>query len=165
MILRAITLAAGLMGAFGAAQFPAFSQQYLQRLGGAVDALGQVVSDFDASAQAEGLDRAQALAQMRGSDFALRRRADMIVTFDRHAQLQADLAVLQGQGPFMRAYHVAHLTDTQVAGRAWQVFQPAVPLSLAAAIFAGVGFVAGALGCGAIFAVLRWPLRRRALPA
>ncbi|GFE48442.1 hypothetical protein So717_01950 [Roseobacter cerasinus] len=165
MILRAITLAAGLTGAFGAAQFPAFSQQYLQRLGGAVDALEEVVADFDASAAAEGLSRAEALRQMQGAEFIERRRADMQRTFERHAALTADLEVLSGQGPFMRAYHAARLTDVDVARRAWQVFEPALPLTLSAAIFATVGFVLGTLICRGLLAALRWPLRRRALSA
>lgn len=165
MILRAITLAAGLTGAFGAAQFPAFSQQYLQRLGGAVDALEEVVADFDASAAAEGLSRAEALRQMQGAEFVERRRADMQRTFERHAILTADLEVLSGQGPFMRAYHAAHLTDVDVARRAWHAFQPALPLTLSAAIFAAVGFVMGMLICRGLLAALRWPLRRRALSA
>ncbi|MCV3272939.1 DUF2937 family protein [Roseobacter sinensis] len=165
MILRAVTLAAGLAGAFGAAQFPAYSQQYLQRLGGAVDALSQVVADFDASAAAEGLSRAEALEELRGTAFVERRRADMIRTFERHARLQSDLAVLQGQGPFMRAYHALRLTDRELAGRAWQAFEPALPMTFAAALFAAVGFVAGSLSCAAFLAALRWPLRRRTMAA
>ena len=46
MIIRAITLAGGLAVGAGASQFPEFSQQYAQRLGGAVDALGEVVRGF-----------------------------------------------------------------------------------------------------------------------
>ena len=52
MILRALTLAGGLTGAAVSSQFPEFSQQYTQRLGGAVDALAVVVADFDAMALA-----------------------------------------------------------------------------------------------------------------
>ncbi|MEC7965452.1 MAG: DUF2937 family protein, partial [Pseudomonadota bacterium] len=55
MIVRTLTLIAGLSGAAVTAQFPEFSQQYAQRLGGAVDELTAVVADFDASAQASGL--------------------------------------------------------------------------------------------------------------
>lgn len=165
MILRALTLAAGLTGAFGAAQFPAYSQQYLQRLGGAVDALSQVVSDFDASAAAEGLSRAEALDQLRGTAFVERRRADMVRTFERHARLRADHAVLQGQGPFMRAYHAARLTDAEVARRAWQSFQPTLPLSVATAVFAAGGFLLTVVVIAGLLAALRWPLRRRSLAA
>lgn len=165
MIFRAATLAIGLAGAFGAAQFPAYSQQYMQRLGGAVDALQQVVADFDASAAAEGITRTQALEQMRGTAFVERRRADMIRTFERHAQLRADLAALQGHGPFMRAYRAGHLTDAEIATRAWQAFQPALPLTLTTLLFAVAGF-ALSLGVMRLLAgLIRWSLRRKPLPA
>ncbi|WP_299962068.1 DUF2937 family protein [uncultured Roseobacter sp.] len=161
MILRAITLAAGLTGAFAAAQFPSFSQQYLQRLGGAVDALHQVVADFDRSAAAEGLSRDQALAQLKGSDFLDRRRADMARSIARHSRLRADLAALKGQGPFMRATRITHLSDREIALRTWQAFEPAVPLTTASALFAIGGFALGCFGVGLAAAVLRRPRRRQ----
>lgn len=165
MIFRAFTLVVGLTGAFGAAQFPAYSQQYMQRLGGAVDALQQVVADFDASATAEGLSRTEALEQMRGTPFVERRRTDMIRTFERHDQLRADLAVLHGKGPFMRAYRAGHLTDAEISARAWQAFQPALPLTLTTLLFAAIGFTVALFALGLLRALLRWPLRRRSMPA
>ena len=47
MITRTLVLAGGVAGAAILSQFPEYAQQYTQRLGGAVDALGQVVADFD----------------------------------------------------------------------------------------------------------------------
>ena len=103
MFTRTLVTVAALCGALAAAQFPAYSQQYMQRLGGAVDALGQVVADFDASAASLGLSRVEALAQMHGTAFIEKRRADMKLAFHRHARLSEDLAKLEGHGPFMRA--------------------------------------------------------------
>lgn len=162
MILRVVTLIGGLAVGAGTSQFPEFSQQYIQRLGGAVDALGEVVADFDASAAAERLSRQQALEQMRGTDFIERRRVDMERTFDRHLTLSEDLNVLREAGPFMRAYHAARFRDRDVAGAAWDAFQPAVPISMTGAIFAGFGFLVGLISASGILAVLRWPFRRRA---
>lgn len=161
MILRALTLAGGLAGAVATSQFPEFSQQYMQRLGGAVDALGEVVADFDASAAAASLTRAQALEQMQGTPFLERRRADMARSIARHETLRADLEALQGQGPFMRAYHASRLTDSQIARAAWEVYQPAVPVSFAGLSFAGAGLVLGSLGVSLLLRVLRLPFRRR----
>lgn len=154
MILRAITLAGGLAGAAGLSQFPEYSQQYSQRLGGAVDELSRVVGDFDASAQAVGLTRAAALEQMTGTAFLDRRRADMTRTFERHARLTSDLAALRGAGPFMRAYHAARLTDPEIAARAWGDYRPALPMTLAGAVFAGLGFLAGA----GMIRLMLWPV-------
>ncbi|WP_299373249.1 DUF2937 family protein [uncultured Tateyamaria sp.] len=161
MILRVLALSGGVLGGAAASQFPEFSQQYTQRLGGAVDALEQVVADFDASASASGLSRDAALAQMQGAEFLERRRADMERTFDRHARLKADLAVLDDAGPFMRAYHAARMTDGDVARAALEVYEPAVPLNMAGAVFAGTGFVAGLLGVWALIKLLLWPLSLR----
>ena len=161
MIVRAITLAGGLAVGAGTSQFPEFSQQYAQRLGGAVDALSEVVADFDTSAAAEGLSRSEALEQMTGADFIERRRADMERTFDRHAILTEDLRLLAEAGPFMRAYHAARFTDGDVASAAWDVFEPAVPLNLTSAIFAGFGFFVGLIAMSSLMAVIRWPFRRR----
>ncbi len=161
MIVRALTLAGGLAGAAGLSQFPEFSQQYVQRLGGAVDELGRVVADFDASAQAEGLSREQALEQMVGTDFVERRRADMQRSFERYARLRADLGALQSAGPFTRAYQVHRFSDRDIAGRAAMAFKPAVPLNFEGAIFALVGLLAGFTMVKTLLAILRWPLRRR----
>ncbi len=161
MIARVLTLAGGLAGAAATSQFPEFSQQYLQRLGGAVDALTVVVDDFDASATKAGLTRDEALAQMQGTEFLDNRRVDMTRTFERHAQLSEDLAALEGEGPFMRAYHAARLTDSQIAKAAWEVYQPALPLNIAGAIFAGIGFLLGGFFLGLVLSILRWPFRQQ----
>ena len=161
MIIRALTLVGGLIAGAGASQFPEFSQQYAQRLGGAVDALSEVVADFDASAVAEGLTRPQALEQMQGTNFIERRRLDMERTFDRHAVLSEDLKLLKDAGPFTRAYNATRFRDGDVANAAWEAYEPAVPLNLTGAIFAGIGFLVGWVSFGAVLAVVRWPFRRR----
>lgn len=163
MIFRAAGLAAGILAAVVTSQFPEFSQQYYQRLGGAVDALAEVVDDFDASAQAAGLGRDEALSQMQGTDFLERRRTDMTRAINRYETLQGDLSILEGHGPFMRAYHLPRLTDPQIARAAWAVYQPAMPLNLPGALFAGLGFGLGWGVTRALFGLLRWPFARRKL--
>ena len=161
MIVRALTLVGGLAGAATTSQFPEFSQQYMQRLGGAVDALADVVDDFDTSARAVGMTRDAALEQMQGTTFLDHRRADMTQTFQRYEGLKADLVELKGAGPFTRAYHLPRLTDPQIVGAAWDDFQPAVPLNFAGITFAGVGFLIASLLFGMVLRLLTWPLRRR----
>lgn len=161
MILRTLTLMAGLAGGAVTSQFPEFSQQYAQRLGGAVDALSLVIADFDASAQASGLTRSEALDQLQGSDFLTRRRADMEGTIARHARLTDALTTLETAGPFMRAYHLRHISDRDIAARAYEQFQPAVPLTPAGGIFAFVGFLLGGGVASLCWSILRLPFRRR----
>ncbi|MEQ3709385.1 MAG: DUF2937 family protein [Tateyamaria sp.] len=162
MIARVLVLAGGVLGGASASQFPEFAQQYTQRLGGAVDALGEVVADFDASAADAGLTRDAALAELQGSAFLDARRQDMTRTFERYESLQADLTKLEGTGPFMRAYHATSMSDPDVARAAMETFEPAVPLGMAGLTFAGSGFIAGLFAIWATLKLLMWPLRRRA---
>ena len=50
-------MAGGIAGAVALSQFPEFSQQYLQRLSGAVDELKAITVAFDLSARVAGLSR------------------------------------------------------------------------------------------------------------
>ena len=161
MILRSLVLAGGLLGGATASQFPEFSQQYTQRLGGAVDALSEVVADFDASAASADLTRDEALEQMQGTEFLDSRRIDMTRTFQRYDTLRADLDVLQSAGPFMRAYHATRLRDRDVARAAVAAYEPAVPINMAGLIFAGTGFLAGLLTFSFVLRVVSWPFRRK----
>ncbi len=120
-----------------------------------------MVVDFDASAAATGLSREAARAQMQGTMFLERRRADMARSIARHARLSADLTALDGQGQFMRAYHAARLTDPQIARAAWDVYRAALPINFAGISFAAVGFVLGGGAVGVILSLLRAPFRRR----
>lgn len=161
MIVRVLLFSGGLLGGTLSSQFPEFSQQYAQRLGGAVDALAEVVADFDASAKASGLDRAAALEQMRGTAFLERRRADMTRTFERFDNLSEDLEVMQKAGPFMRAYYAGRMNDAEVARATMASYEPALPLTFAGLSFAGAGFLAGLLACWIGIKTVTWPFRRR----
>ena len=55
MIARALALLGGLAGGVSLSQFPEYSQQYIQRLAGAVDELTLFVEGFDADATSVGL--------------------------------------------------------------------------------------------------------------
>lgn len=161
MMLRTLSLAGGLSFAAVTAQFPEFSQQCVQRLGGAVAALDEVVADFDASAAAVGLTREAALAEMTGSAFVARRRADMERTLARHARLSDDLALLARVGPAGRAL-AASRTDADIARATWAVYQPALPLTVTGVSFAAAGFLGGALVTGGLFSLVQRGVRRLA---
>lgn len=146
-MFRVIPLLLGLCLGAATSQLPEFSQQYLQRLGGAVDELALVVGDFDRSAEAQGLTRASALEQMRGEGFTDLRRQDMARSFDRHDRLVTDLAALRGANPSLRPMMLWRMSDRQIMQRAWDDFAPAVPVTPAGLSYGGGGFV---LGAGAV---------------
>ncbi len=160
-MLRILTLAGGLAGAATLSQYPEFSQQYVQRMAGQLDALTQVVEDFDASALDAGLTRGEALAQMQGTPFLDARQADMRQAFARHARLSADFAALQAADPIERMLMPHRIADVQTAQGTWADFEPAMPLTVPGAVSAGAGYLGGYGLMAGLFALVAWPFRRR----
>ncbi|WP_293452164.1 DUF2937 family protein [Planktotalea sp.] len=108
MFARALTFVAGLTGAASVSQFPDYSQQYMQRLGGAVDELSRFMDDFDADAAELDLSRSAALVDLaQGGQMGAARAETMVATMDRHDRLSSDLERMQGLGPFSRAKFAA----------------------------------------------------------
>lgn len=140
-------------------QFPEFSQQYEQRLGGAVDELHAIVVDFDADAAREGLNREQALAryETHPDTFIIGRGADMSATIVRYDRLSSHLATLQNAGPVERLSGLAQYYDPEISARAFEAYKPAVPLTVEGFAYAG----AGVLGGYGIVGLLGLPFRRR----
>lgn len=155
MIVRAMTLAGGIAGGVGLSQFPEFSQQYMQRLGGAVDELERQVSRYEQDAEALGLTVEALLAELAAEGPRAETQAGHIATdIARHAQLSEALERLQGAGPFMRARMASLMSDREIAGQAFEAYKPAVPATFEGAVFAGTGFVAGWAGLSAVVAAL-----------
>ncbi|WP_417721004.1 DUF2937 family protein [Salipiger sp.] len=161
MFAKTLALAAGLTGAAGLSQFPEFSQQYVQRLGGTVDELARSLAEFDRDAAGLGLDRAEALRQLAtGGDFGAARADTMGDTIRRHDRLAADLAALTGAGALERVRLATHLTDPDLVQRTWQSYRPAVPVTPEGAAFAGTGFVGGWFVVSLLLSVLAMPFAR-----
>ena len=153
-MLKVLSIAGGLAGAAGLSQYPEFSQQYTQRLAGQVDALTEVVTDFEASAMRLGLTRTEAFAQMTGTQFLEDRQADMRRTFTRYAVLSENLIKLREASPLQRMIMPQRLMDGDTLAQTRGDYTPAVPLSTAGAASAGVGFFAGWAGVAAILSLL-----------
>ncbi|MFO7771178.1 MAG: DUF2937 family protein [Roseovarius gahaiensis] len=144
MILRAIAIAGGLVGAAGLSQFPEYSQQYTQRLSGAVDELSGVVAQFDADAAGLGLNRDEALEALHaGGRMGEARAISMGYVLERHQDLSRDLAALEGSTLAGKIMNAKHLMDLELAHKTWADFKPALPLSQAGLILTGLGFLAG----------------------
>lgn len=159
---RVLAMVGGVSGAAGLSQFPEFSQQYLQRLAGKVDALAAVVADFDASATRNALTRDQALAELSGTAFLTDRQADMRRNVADHQRLSADLIRLRNATPLERLTMPQRLRDTETLTAAWADFRPAIPATVDGAVSAGVGYVAGWGLLGGLWALVAWTFRRRA---
>jgi len=160
VILRALTLAGGIMGAAFAAQGPGFARAYLFELAAHAQTLAAVIADFDRAAAKAGLNRAAALEHMQGTPLFDRRRIDLERQFAGHAALTAKVAQMRSAGPFMRSYHLWHGPDVGTLRRTWARFHPSLPRSRAELIFAAIGGVLGALLAAGLFWLARWPRRR-----
>jgi hypothetical protein len=162
MLSKVITLAGGVAGAVSFSQFSEFSQQYIQRMGGAVDELSRFVAEFDADAAELGLSREAALVELAaGGDMGRARAETVAATITRQTRLEANLMVLERAGPFTRAYEMRRFSDSEIAARAWEAYKPAVPFTFEGGVFAGAGFLSGFGLIGGLMGLLRRVFRRR----
>ena len=138
-----LRLAVAVCLAIALSQFPAFSDQYVQRLGGQVDALSRVTAQFDASARAAGLTRDQALADLSGSAFRDAHQSNMREVFVRLGRARADLQMLRIAGPLERMLLPHRLRDAETLAATWGDFRPAIPVTVAGLWAAGIGLVLG----------------------
>lgn len=149
---RTIALAAALAGGITTSQLPELGQQYRQRLGGAVDALRQVVVDFDADAARNGLDRASALREMAANpDPLIQDRAQSVRrTIDRYDDLSAQAAAYAEAGPFGRLGAILSHFDPQLLAATVEDYEPAVPVTAEGAVAAASGFLAILVFCAGL---------------
>ena len=150
----AIAVLAGLIGSQG----PEFTQQYRQRLGGALEELNRIVAEFDAEAGRENLTRAEALGRLERNDdpLARDRGEDMRKAIDRDRRLSEQIEAMNSAGPLMRLYVVATNFDPQIARSTLDNYEPAEPLSFGALAAGGLA----ALGGWAATLLIAWPFRR-----
>ena len=158
-ILKRLVFALSLVCAALASQAPEFAQQYRQRLGGAVDELRAIVAQFDADAKGEKVTREEALSRLQGNadPLASKRAAAMRDTIAREERLSRQLQAFSDAGPFQRIGAMLTDADAGVARRAWQAFEPAVPLTVEGLVSALIGFVLG----GGLLRLLIAPFTRR----
>lgn len=161
---RAISILGGVGLGLMLSQFPEYAQQYQQRLGGAVDELRVIVTDFDATAAREGLNRKQALIryQENTDNFIVGRGADMAATIVRYERLSGHLGTLEDTGPLQRLSGFTRFYDEEIGTQALNAYIPAMPVSVEGLAYAGVGVLSGYGAVSLILGLLGAPFRRRA---
>lgn len=145
MLARRFATAIGLLLAVVFSQAPEFVQQYRQRLGGAVDELRRAIALFDAEATAQALSRDAGIARLRANADPLvqGRGIDLQGDVERERRLEAQGQAFEAAGPIGRYWVFVERFDADLAGRAYAVYQPAVPVTAAGFAAAAAGFVAG----------------------
>lgn len=158
---KTITLAFAAGGLALFSQAPEFTQQYRQRLGGAVEELKVVVADFDRDASKSSLKREEALNEMMKSPtpFSRDRGRSMSGTLARFENLSQQLQGMDRADSVTRPLLVLRAPDLQVVQGAWRSFTPAVPLNTPGLVYGGIGALILALlarmGIGSARAVRR----------
>lgn len=147
IVSKTISLITAAAGLAAVSQAPEFAQQYRQRIGGAVEELKIIVSDFDKDAAASGLTRDEALNQLQQSkeQFSRDRGKSMSGTVSRFDHLSSQQNQLETAHALMRPLFVLTSPDRRIVSDAWEIFEPAVPLTVAGAVYGGLG---GLLGFG-----------------
>jgi hypothetical protein len=121
----AIAVLAGLIGSQG----PEFAQQYRQRLGGALEELNRIISEFDAEAQGQNLTPAEGLRRLEDNvdPLARQRGEDMAEAIERANRLSAQLKAITTGGPLTRLTVVAKDFDPEIARSTLGNYEPAAP--------------------------------------
>jgi hypothetical protein len=144
-------------------QFPEYAQQYTQRLGGAVDELKIITSEFETAAREAGLTLDEAIDRYSktGDSFIAARGESMARTFRRYEELSATLAEVRGATGWERFSKMPEYFDTEIGQRTLSDYQPAVPITVEGLSYAAAGFAVGYLTLSALVGVLLLPFRRR----
>ena len=157
MLGRRLALFFALLVGLAATQLPEFLQQYRQRLGGAIDELAADVASFDDSAARQGVSEDAGLARLKanGDPLVQDRGQQTARTIARFHRLQAEQAQIDAASPAGRYVTFLADFDARIAARAYEIYRPAVPVTLDSLAIGGVGFFAG----GALFHLCHWPFR------
>jgi hypothetical protein len=147
MIGRILNGLAAIGGAGTASQFPAFYQQYLQRLGGRADQARAQAERVQEAALSLGLSPEQYMQSLQTSaEAAARREAEVVAASLADAQsLTAAFERLAEAEPAMRPALFASHFDPSIAAATAESFQPALPLSVETLVYASLGMLLGLL--------------------
>jgi hypothetical protein len=149
----------GVIAAGLGSQLPEFSQQYRQRLGGALGELDRVLAEFDRDAASSGLSRDQAMDEYSAaaSAFLKNRGKSVTATLARRDALQKQSIAIEQAPPLMRPLEVLRAPDQAIMDGAWKQYEPAIPVTAQAVVWGGLSaFAAWLFG-----SIVILPFRRR----
>lgn len=152
MLKGFIPVVAGLVVGGGLSQFPEYSQQYAQRVGGAYSELKIVADGFRMDAANNGKTVAQAIAEYAAADsnFFNDRGVRIAGVMEREAFLKQHVEALKNPSGLATLWTFAQARDAKVAREALSDYKPAVPLTMEGVWHAALGFFLG-------FGLLRIP--------
>jgi hypothetical protein len=172
MIQRIADGVFAIVGAAGLSQFPEFFRQYVQRLGGRFDQAAVQEERIVAAAREHGLatqDYVQRLLA-NADTVAQSEGRNVLAALTDAERLRTAYQALVGANPLERpVVWVRHLDDS-VARATLDQFVPAIPLSVEAFVYAGIGMLTGLIILSGLergsrlFTIRRRPRRRPTWP-
>lgn len=142
---------AGAGGGMGLSQAPAFTQAYLQRLGGHLD---------EARRTLELVERGVLVPELTDAE----RKQAALGFADRVAELEATYSTIAEASPLMQPILMLRHADGEIAQRAWQAFTPAVPVDAPSLIWTGAGVLVALLVYELVKSPAALARRRRVRP-
>ena len=145
MMVRRLALFFAMLCGLAMTQLPEYAEQYQQRLGGAIDELSAIVARFDRDSADQGLSEQGGIERLETNpDEFVRQRGTQMSEISARLQRLKDLQnMLQGNGAASRLAILVTHYDSNIAARAFDSFQPAVPVSLEALVLGLIGFIGG----------------------
>ena len=135
---------AGLLAAT-AAQVPEFHQQYLQRVGGALNEVNRQIEALDARAAKVEMNRYDYIRRLsENPDEIVRREAEHLQSIlSRKVRLQRIRDALDGTPAHLMAVRLVMWMNTELVVETAGDFRPAVPATVSGGIHAFAGFLVG----------------------
>ncbi len=146
-MLRALHIGFALICAALVSQLPAYHNQYLQRIGGALDEISAQVTGLDERAMAAGVDRYDYIRRFQDNDDGVIQSEGkaMIALLQRQKRLTEAQARLRDAPWYMIAIEIAFHLEPDIARNTLTDFTPTLPLSVSGGAHAFLGFFFGYL--------------------
>lgn len=155
MFKHTVLFTIGLIGAVLFAQFPAFFDQYVQRLGGAITESQRQVTNITNIAASVGKTPRELIDELLwedGRDAAIGRNyAD---TFQRYEDLRTARGHLRAAPVWGRTVALARYGEADLLKGTWIDYAPSVPVTWAGFVYAIIGF----LFAGVLYETILWLL-------
>jgi hypothetical protein len=144
-----------LAGAIGGSQVPQFVQQYLQRLGGALQIAQEFVGKYEPLARSEGLTIDAFARQLADSadPKAARLGQAVLGQVERTAALEEHAELLTAAAPLVRPWELIRHHDAELLAGTWRDYRYTLTLD---PVFGAAGAFAGLLLTAMLWSTLVW---------
>ncbi len=131
------------LGAVGLSQAPEFFQQYLQRLGGHLDEARRQLASYEMVARQSGITLQQLIdtTKAQAAEPVAKLGGVIADTQARVESLAATETALREASVWERPFVFLSHLDAGIAARTWEVFKPAVPVTVEGFVYAGAGML------------------------